>query len=114
MYNDFIGIKRFIKPRTSPVEDLYSAAGQINSSLENDRYYVYSNASSLVFAHGMAFDLKYSSGTFVLGLNGTFTTLAKSSDDPIVPGYNTPPVKINFEWGNREIVENVGFKFNFK
>lgn len=114
IYKDFIGIKRFIKPRTSPTEDLFTAAGQVNSSLESDRFYVYSNASSLVSAHGIAFDLKYSSGTFVSGLNGTFTTLIKSSDDPIIPGYNTPPVKINFEWGNREIIENVGFKFSFK
>jgi len=113
-YDDFIGIKRIVKTTTSPSVDLFTSAGQVNSSLDSDRFYVYSNASELIAAHGVAFDLKYSSGNFVTGINGTLTTLIKSADDPIIPGYNTPPVKINFEWGNREIIENVGFKFAFK
>ncbi len=113
-YDNFIGVKRLVKPKVSPSADVFTAAGQINNSLLNDKFYVYSNANDAIVAHGIAFDLKYSSGNFVTGINGTFTTLLQSSNDPIIPGYNTPPAKINFEWGNREIVENVGFKFAFK
>ena len=47
-------------------------------------------------------------------LNGTWTQLTKETSDPIIPGYNTPPLKINFEWGARDLVTNVGFKMTFR
>lgn len=113
-FRDFIGIKRLVKPRTSPSEDLYIASGQVNNSLENDHYFVYSNARDWVTTQGVSFDIKYKSGSFFSGLNGTWTQLIKNSSDPIIPGFNTPPLKINFEWGNREITKNIGFKMIFR
>lgn len=113
-YTDFIGIKRVVKPRTSPSEDLFTAAGQATSVVESDRYYVYSNSDKQVLAQGVSFDLRYNSGNFQSSLNGTWTNLLKDADDPIIPGYNTPPLKINFEWGNRELIKNVGFKIIFR
>ena len=113
-YDGFIGIKRFVKPRTSPSTDLFSAAGQINRVSESDHYFVYSNSEGNVTAQGVSFDIQYTSGNFMSSLNGTWTQLAKDSDDPIIPGYNTPPLKINFEWGARELVTNVGFKMTFR
>jgi outer membrane receptor protein involved in Fe transport len=47
-YDNFVGIKRIIKPRTSPEIDLFASAGQVNSSLESDKFYIFSNAESLV------------------------------------------------------------------
>lgn len=113
-YQDFIGIKRFIKPRTSPEVDLYSSATQSINSTQNDRIHVYSNSSSTVIAQGIAMDLRYVSGNFFTGLNGTWSNLISDSNDPIVPGYNTAPFKFNFEWGNRELITDLGFKFNYK
>ncbi|GAB5409852.1 MAG: hypothetical protein BalsKO_22170 [Balneolaceae bacterium] len=113
-YKDFIGIKRFIKPRTSPEVDLYTAATQSINSTQTDRIHVYSNSSSTVIAQGVAMDLRYVSGNFFTGLNGTWSNLISDSNDPIVPGYNTAPFKVNFEWGNRELITNLGFKFNYK
>ncbi|NGP77017.1 TonB-dependent receptor plug domain-containing protein [Balneolaceae bacterium YR4-1] len=114
LYDGFIGIKRFVKPRTSPVTDLFAAAGQINRVSENERYYVYSNSEGRVTAQGVSFDIQYTSGNFMSSLNGTWTQLTKETSDPIIPGYNTPPLKINFEWGARDLVTNGGFKMTFR
>jgi hypothetical protein len=113
-YKDFIGTNRFIKPRTSPSVDLYSAASQSINSTQSDRFYIYGNSGSTLIAQGFAFDLSYSSGRFFTGVNGTLSNLISDSDDPIVPGYNTPPFKFNFDWGNRELITNVGFKMTFR
>ncbi len=113
-YNNFIGVTRVMKTRTSPSEDLFVAAGQINNSLENDRYYVYSNAEDQLIVQGASFNIDYSSGGFMAGLNASYAKLIQSSNDPITPGFNTPPFKMNFEWGHRSITPNVGFKMVYR
>jgi len=113
-YQNFIGITRVVKPRTSPTRDLFTASEQINNSLENDKYYVYSNSQGLLTVQGASFKIKYLSGGFLLGINGNWADLIKDSNDPITPGFNTPPLKFNFEWGDRSITENVGFKVVYK
>ncbi|MEX0660909.1 MAG: TonB-dependent receptor [Balneolaceae bacterium] len=113
-YNNFIGVTRVIKPRTSPSQDLFVAAGQTNNTLENDRYYVYSNAADQLIVQGASFNIDYSSGGFMASLNASYAKLIQSSDDPITPGFNTPPFKMNFEWGHRSIAPNVGFKMVYR
>jgi hypothetical protein len=113
-YNDFIGLTRAVKPRTSPSIDLFAASGQLNNSTQSDRYFYYSNARDRVSVHGLSFDLRQQAGTFFFGLNGTYTQLVKGADDPLIPGFNTPPFKLNLEWGNRKISENVGFKMVYR
>ncbi|CAN0242380.1 unnamed protein product, partial [Chrysoparadoxa australica] len=114
IYSDFIGIKRLVKPRTSYQVDFLAAAKQSTNVSQSDRFFVYSNAESSVQAMGVAFDLRYSSGRFFTGVNGTWSALVKESNDPINPGYNTPPFKFNFDWGNTELVPNMGFKMTYK
>jgi len=113
-YTDFIGITRAVKSRTSPSVDLFAAAGQLNNSTQSDRFFYYSNARERVSVHGISFDLRQQAGTFFFGLNGTYTQLVKGADDPLIPGFNTPPFKFNLEWGNRKIAENVGFKMVYR
>lgn len=113
-YNNFIGISRVAKPSTSPSKDLFVAAGQINNTLENDRYYVYSNAADQLIVQGASFNIDYSSGGFMTSLNASYAKLIQSSSDPITPGFNTPPFKMNFEWGHRSIAPNVGFKMVYR
>lgn len=114
LYNNFIGITRVVKPRTSPSLDIYEAAGQINASTEHEKFYVYSNADGRLMVHGLSFNIEYLSGGFMTGLNGTYTNLLKDSEDPIVPGFNTPPLKLNFEWGHRNITDRFGFKMVYR
>lgn len=113
-YKNFIGVTRVIKPKTSPTEDLYVAAGQINNSLESDRLFIYSNAQDKMVVHGASFSLDYISGGFLASLNGSYSNLFENPSDPITPGFNTPPFKMNFEWGHREIAENIGFKMTYR
>lgn len=113
-YSDMIGITRIVRPQTSPSVDLFTAAGQMNSTLESERFFVFSNASDLITMQGFSLDLKYQSGGFFAGFNGTYTGLIQASDDPISPGFNTPPYKFNIEWGNRAISENAGFKMIYR
>jgi len=113
-YHDFIGVTRVVKPRTSPSQDLFVAAGQINNTLESDRYYIYSNAADQLIVQGASFNIDYSSGGFMASLNGSYAKLIQSSNDPITPGFNTPPFKMNFEWGHRSITPNVGFKMVYR
>jgi iron complex outermembrane recepter protein len=113
-YRDFIGLSRVLKPRTSPSTDLFTAAGQINNSVQHDKYFVYTNSADWVTIHGLSFDFKQQAGRFFFGANGTITQLIQDSNDPIVPGFNTPPIKFNLEWGNRAIAENVGFKMVYR
>lgn len=113
-YNDFIGVTRVVKPRTSPLQDLFVASGQINNSLESDRFYIYSNAEDQLIVQGASFNIDYSSGGFLASINGSFAKLMQRSDDPITPGFNTPPFKMNFEWGHRSITPNVGFKMVYR
>lgn len=114
LYDDFIGLTRVIKPRTSPSVDLVAAAGQVNNALQSDRYYYYNNAQKQVTVHGLSFDFKQQASTFFFGVNGTLTQMLKNADDPLIPGFNTPPVKMNLEWGNRQIAPNVGFKMVYR
>jgi outer membrane receptor protein involved in Fe transport len=113
-YENFIGITRLVKPRTSPSTDLFAASGQINNDTENEKYFVYSNSEGQLLVQGASFDLEYISGGFSSSINGSYSKLLQDSDDPITPGFNTPPWKLNFEWGHREIAPNVGFKISFK
>ncbi len=113
-YKNFIGITRVIKPATSPSVDLLNAAAQVAFGPEHEQFYVFSNSEGQLIVVGSSFNLEYNSGNFNSSLNGTYANLLKSSDDPITPGFNTPPLKINFEWGNRELIRNLGFKFVFR
>lgn len=113
-YDDFIGLTYGIKPRTSPSVDLFAASGQLNNSTQSANFYYYGNARDRVSVHGVSFDLRQQAGTFFFGLNGTYTQLVKGADDPLIPGFNTPPFKLNLEWGNRKIAENVGFKMVYR
>ena len=113
-YENFIGITRLVKPRTSPSTDLFIASGQINNDIENEKFFVNSNSEGQLLVQGASFDLEYISGGFSSSINGSYSKLLQDSDDPITPGFNTPPWKVNFEWGHREIAPNVGFKMTFK
>ena len=110
-----MGIVRVHKPRTDPGVDLFAAAGQINNTGEKDVYFIYSNAREQVRSQGFSFNLDYSStGGFVLGLNGAWAALSSDADDPIIPGFNTPKIKLNYTLGHNNITKNIGFKISLR
>ena len=122
-YRDFIGLVRMVKPRTSPATDLYAASTQVNSTGMRDLYYIYTNSDQRVAIQGLSLGWKWLSplGTIISG-NLTWSDLRSEVDDPVVPGFNTPPFKMNVSLANRKLdkmennpgFKNVGFKLNWR
>ncbi len=110
-YKDFIGIIRANKPKTSPGVDLFSSARQINNSTEREVFFIYNNAQDNVRSQGVSFNVDFTSkGGFTVGLNGAWASLTSNPDDPIIPGFNTPKIKLNYTLGHNNIAKNMGFK----
>ncbi len=122
-YKNFIGLVRIVKPRTSPQVDLFTVSTQINSSTMRDVYYVFSNSSEKVSTQGVSMGWKWLTplGSIVSG-NFTWSDIQSDILDPIVPGFNTPPFKMNISLANRRMdkmennpgFKNVGFKVNWR
>jgi len=113
-YNNFIGLVEIIKPRTSPQVDLLTSASQVNNSSQMDVLYIYTNSKKAISIHGLSTGLKYITpiGAILSG-NFTWSHLASSEDDPIIPGFNTPEYKFNISIANRrldKLENNPGFK----
>ncbi len=122
-YRNFIGLIRMVKPRTSPQVDLYTASTQINSTNMRDVYYLYSNSKEKVSIQGVSVGWKWLTplGSILSG-NFTWSDIQTNVLDPVVPGYNTPPFKVNISLANRKLdrmennpgFKNVGFKVNWR
>lgn len=113
-YRNFIGLVEIVKPRTSPQIDMFTAANQANSSSQSDVLYIYTNSKQAVTIHGLSTGLKYLApiGAIISG-NFTWSHLASSENDPIIPGFNTPEYKFNISIANRRLdrlENNPGFK----
>ena len=113
-YSNFIGLVEIVKPRTSPQVDLLTAATQVNNSSQMDVLYIYTNSKKAVSIYGLSTGLKYITpiGAILSG-NFTWSHLASSEDDPIIPGFNTPDYKFNISIANRrldKLENNPGFK----
>lgn len=110
-YQDFIGIIRVIKPKTSPLTDLFVAARQVNNTSERDMFFIHNNARETITSQGLSFNADYTSvGGFILGINGAWANLVSQSNDPVIPGFNTPNFKLNYTLDHNNMTENLGFK----
>ncbi len=114
-YNNFIGVTRVVKPRTSPITDLFLAAEQANNPGQSNLFFVSDNASNAIITHGLEliYDVTSDGGTnFVI--NTTFAGILQSSDDPVTPGFNTPPFKLNMSIGNDRISNRFGASITWR
>ena len=59
IYNDFIGIAKVVKPRTSPQVSMLTAATQVNKSAQSDQYYVNVNSGERIGIQGVALGYKW-------------------------------------------------------
>lgn len=114
IYQDFIGLVEVVKPRTSPLVDLFTSAHQINNSEQNELMFIYTNAREEVMIQGISLGMKYlfPIGTVLSG-NATWSDLRSDPQDPIIPGFNTPGFKANVSISNRRLDKldnNPGFK----
>lgn len=96
-YKDFIGFQ------LGAVIDVDTFAGAYFASLERI-YRVAANASDFVTTQGVSVGLNYYfSKYYSIGGNYSWNVLAKTSDDPIIPAFNTPAHKFNVSFSGRDI-----------
>lgn len=122
-YSNFIGIAKVVKPRTSPQVNLFTAASQVNKSAQNDIYFLNINSQENVGIQGVALGGKWlmPMGSILSG-NLTWSDLRNDSDDPVLPGFNTPGFKSNLTLQNRRMDRmennpgwrNIGFKVTWR
>ena len=122
-YQNFIGITKVVKPRTSPQTDLFTAATQVNKSAQREMFFLNVNAQKPVGIHGLALGYKWLTplGAIVSG-NLTLTEVRNDTDDPVAPGFNTPRLKTNLTLQNRRMdrmennpgFRNIGFKVTWR
>ncbi len=123
IYRDFIGIAKVVMPRTSPQIDMFMAASQVNKSAQNDIYYVNVNSGERIGIQGVAFGYKWlmPMGSILSG-NVTWSDIRNDANDPVSPGFNTPPWKSNLSIQNRKMdkmennpgFRNMGFKVTWR
>lgn len=114
-YQNFIGNLRVVKPRTSPSLDLIRAANQSVNPGTSDLIFVVANSNKQVITQGLEllYDITGLSG-INFSVNATFADIIQDSNDPLVPGFNTPPFKFNIKVGHRNITENFGAEFTWR
>ena len=114
-YKNFIGNLRVVKPRTSPSIDLLRAAEQANNLGSSDLIFVTDNSDRPIVSQGLEllYDVSGNSGTYFT-INATFANIIQQSDDPLTPGFNTPPFKFNFKVGDETVVENFGVELTWR
>ena len=114
-YKNFIGNLRVIKPRTSPTVDLARAAEQANNPGASDIIFVAENSNAPIITQGieLLYDYTANSGTYFT-VNATFANIIQDSDDPLTPGFNTPPFKWNAKLGHRRITENFAAELTWR
>ncbi len=114
-YRNFIGTTRVVKPRTSPSTDLELALDQANSPGTSDNIFVSDNARKAVITQGLEllYDVTSDEGTN-FAVNMTFANILSNNDDPLTPGFNTPPFKLNMTLGNDKIGRNFGAEISWR
>jgi len=114
-YQNFIGNLRVVKPRTSPSVDLIRAVEQAASPGTSEVIFVTANSDRQIVTQGleMVYDITGLSG-INFAVNATFADIIQDSDDPLVPGFNTPPFKFNVKVGHRRISENFAAELTWR
>lgn len=112
---NFIGTTRVIKPRVSPSTDLQLAFEQTTNPGSSDILFVSDNAESSVITQGLEllYDVTSDLGTN-FDINMTFANILQEGDDPLTPGFNTPPFKLNMTLGNSKISRKFGAEISWR
>ncbi|GAB3237196.1 TonB-dependent receptor [Hymenobacter seoulensis] len=118
IYSGFLGQVEVSVPKNASgqqvqvgSDDAVLAALATNRAARQDRYRVYTNARNNYRSYGSTLGVTYNFyQKFTLGGNVNYNALsANDQADIFVTGFNTPHWVTNINFGNREIVRNVGF-----
>jgi len=96
--------------------DATVASGGNAASKGQDRYRVYTNAKNKYHSYGSALAVTYNFyKKFTISGNVSYNDIkTNATNDVFVTGFNTPKWATNVSFGNREVVNNVGFNIVWK
>ncbi|MFV1885372.1 MAG: TonB-dependent receptor [Balneola sp.] len=117
IYDDFITqirVRQASGPFTGGAGDALVVASLLSGDFRNT-FQIYTNNDESVTAHGAVFGLEYSlpNGYRVSG-NYNFNELLSGLDNQFQNDFNTPKHKVNLSFGNREVVDNLGFNITYR
>ncbi len=104
---------------------IHKAAGDINSdpsllssllsSDSDNTFQIYTNLDDKVTSQGAAIGLTYSlDGGYTLGGNYNWNKLIGGFPEGTLAEFNTPEHKFNVNFGNRKVVDNLGFNVTYR
>ncbi len=117
VYDDFITqirVRKASGPFTGGPGDAAVVASLLSGDFQNT-FQIYTNNDESVTAHGAVFGLEYSLPQgYKLSGNYNFNELLSGLDNEFQNDFNTPKHKINMSFGNREVIDNVGFNVTYR
>ena len=112
-YTNFIGSVNVAAPKSG-------IAGQASGvqDIKTRNYYSYRmwvNSTSQIATVGLALSISYTKKNITPYFNYTFNKLVKdNASDDLIPGFNTPPHKINIGINSDKVWKGLGFSANFR
>lgn len=117
IYDDFITqirVRQASGPFTGGAGDALVVASLLSGDATNT-YQIYTNIDETVTAHGAVFGLDYSLPQgYKLGFNYNFNKLIDGLENTFQNDFNTPEHKVNLTFGNRKVVDNLGFNLSYR
>lgn len=115
IFTGFLGQVEVAVPTTGLV-GTDSSAFDMTDKNKQVRYRVYSNAKQTYLSYGSALRLSYNFYKFYsLSTNVSFNDFVQpAGTDVFITAFNTPKWSVNIQFGNREIVKNLGFNMVWK
>lgn len=113
-YSDFITQVRIHKASGDAATD-QSARTSLLSSDSDNTFQIYTNIDKEVTSQGAALGLTYSlDGGYNVGGNYSWNQLIGGFDDGTLAEFNTPEHKVNVNFGNRKVTDNIGFNVTYR
>lgn len=114
MYSNFLGTARVVQPATDLNTDPNTAPFDLLDENSLTAFQLYTNSTQEVNTQGIALGANYKIKDFILQGNFTWAQLITEDDDPVLPAFNTPEYKMNLSFGNRKIIDNLGFNLTWR
>lgn len=114
IYTDFITQVRIHKAAGNIATDASALPSLLSSDADNT-FQIYTNLSDQVTSQGMALGLTYSlNGGYQLGGNYSWNKLIGGFTNNNLSEFNTPEHKFNINFGNRKLIDNLGFNVTYR
>lgn len=114
-YTNFIADIRLVQPTNGAVAGEESGFDAVVTKLY-DVYQVPVNSQKIVNSYGAGLGLTYSvSKKYQVSANYTYAKLlTETLESDLIPGFNTPPHKVNIGISGKDVFKKLGFTTNFQ